>query len=77
MGTEIHAMKTPDGWRYRLWQNTSDVYFTEPLDEEGISKAYLEYAIEKLRQDHDSLFGFTLKRCRDQALEKWEVEVNE
>jgi len=75
MGTEIHAMETPDGWRYRLWQNTSDVYFTVPLTAEEITVAYLEYALEQTKDDHKSFFHYRLRNARGNALDEWEMEI--
>jgi hypothetical protein len=78
MSTEIHAVKTMDGWRYWLWQNTADVYFTEPLNEEEVSAAYLEHAIRQMTFDHKARFKFRLRRVREKSelLDEWKIETD-
>ena len=78
MGTEIHGMLTDEGWMYRLYQNTADVYFTEPLDEYQISEAYLKHARRQMELDHKALFRFRLKRIREskEVRDKWDREAD-
>jgi len=70
MSTEIHAMKTVDGWVYRLWQNTADVYFTEPLEAEDIMEAYIADVIERLKSRLPSI----LANARRDPLKAWDEE---
>jgi hypothetical protein len=81
MGTEIHAVKTADGWRYRLWQNTADVYCNEPMTEDDFSEWLLKHRLRQTELNHKAMFRFEAGNARKtserEEREDWDLEVDD